>query len=131
MEPKKVITLFDDVPGGESVRSEYEIPEDGVLESGWFRNYRGHEFDLRYSVYVRDQQGRRRSPLVQLGKEYLTGDDDIHDLDLRWPVSDGDTLVIEADNNEPEYLYHANARVSIDYEGGLIGAVRNLIPGGN
>lgn len=123
MEPKRNISLFDDVPTETTVSESYEFPTDATIESLWARNYIGHDFDLRYRAYVEDNRGRNRSLVEHLGKEFLAGDDDEHDLELREEVKAGETLHLEAENVETEYLYHANMRVAVDYEGGLLGTI--------
>mgnify|MGYP000748229633 CR=1 FL=1 len=134
MQGKEPISLFEDVPalnpGSDDekniVEERREIPEDGTIEHIWARNYIGHDFDLRYDFAVR-HNGNERSLLNHQGKEFLTGDDDEHDIPLREEVQEGDEIIIRAWNEETEYLYHANARVSIDYEAGLMGFIEDSL----
>lgn len=126
LQPEKPISLTDDVPGGETVEKRHEFEDDATLEQIWARNYIGHEFDLRYKFRLERQGGRTESLIDHLGKRFLTGDDDIHDPSIRVEVDRGDTLVIQAENDDPDHLYHANARVHVDHEHGLIGVLRNL-----
>lgn len=118
MDNRTPIQLFDDVPGGDSVSVEHDFQEPATVERIWARNYVGHEFDLQYQFLIERNTGRTDSLIDHLGKQFLAGDDDRHDHDLREPVEAGDTLKIVATNEEPQYLYHANAHVTVEYEGG-------------
>lgn len=126
MEKRAVVSLFDDVPGGGSVEQRHTIPQDGTIERVRLRNYIGHEFDLRYKVLVESKDGRERSVFTHLGKRFITGDDDPHDLDVREEVEQGEHLIIRAENDDPDHLYHANAKVSLDYEKGIMGLISGL-----
>lgn len=133
MENRTPIQLFDDVPGGESVSVEHEFQEPATVERVWARNYINQGFDLRYKFLIERDSGRVESLFEHLGKEFLAGDDDRHDHDLREGVEAGDTLKIIANNNEPDHLYHANTHVTVDYEGGsdsgIIAAIKTALGG--
>lgn len=134
MEKREVVSLYDDVPALDTssdsddniVVEKYEMPTDGTIEKAWLRNYIGHDFDLRYDIKIKTKEGRERSLFGHLGKEFITGDDDVHEFDLREELEAGDEIILTAENTETQYLYHANVRVSIDYEKGLIGALGRL-----
>lgn len=127
MEKREPISLFDDVPAGETVEKTHKLEQSGTIEKVWLRNYIGHGFDLRYDVKVK-HNGRWRSLFEHLGKKFITGDDDTHNFDLREEVEKGDIIKIVAENNEQQHLYHANARVIVDYEGGLLGGLLDRLP---
>lgn len=118
MDQRTPIQLFDDVPGGETAHESHKFDHDGTIERLWARNYIGHEFDLRYRFEVESKDGRTRSLINHLSKSFITGDDDEHEYNLREPVEAGETVHIYAENTEPEYLYHANTYLSVDYENG-------------
>ncbi|WP_115863374.1 hypothetical protein [Halorussus litoreus] len=135
MERKAYLSLFEDVPALDPdaeddeqnvVEASMEMEQDGTIEQIWARNYIGHDFDLRYQFLVK-HDGNERSLIDHLGKEFLTGDDDTHDPDLREEVQEGDEIIIRVENTETEYLYHANAAVSVDYEAGLMGFIETVL----
>jgi hypothetical protein len=135
MERREPITLFDDVPALDPESDEdnhvvvetRQFPQDGTIERVWARNYIGHDFDLRYRFRIKNREGRKRNLFRHLGEEFITGDDDERNFDLREPVEAGETLIIEAENDQSDYLYHANCEVVVDYEGGVVGALRAAI----
>jgi len=134
MERKEPISLFEQVPALDPeaddeqnmIEKRRELPQDGTIENIWLRNYVGHGFDLRYDVVV-NHEGNERSLVTHLGKEFITGDDDTRDIDLREEVREGDEIIIRAWNEETEHVYHANASVSVDYEAGLMGFIETVL----
>lgn len=126
MEKRKTISLFDDVAGNSDVTERYEFPESGTIEGAWIRNYPGHGFDVHYEIEIEDRGGRKRSLFNHLGKEFIAGDADTHQFNLREEFEAGETLIISAENNEGSYSYHASARVEADYEGGVMGILGKL-----
>lgn len=135
MERKEVINLHGEVPALDPdadddeqnvIEKRREFPQDGTVEQVWLRNYLGHDFDLRYQVKIL-HNGNERSVFTHLDRKFITGDDDERTFDLREEVQEGDELIIRAWNEEPEFRYHANATVSVDYEAGLMGFIETVI----
>ncbi|WP_158055968.1 hypothetical protein [Halorussus halophilus] len=133
MERQEIVNLFEDVPAYDPesdddahiVEETREIKQDGTIENVWLRNYIGHDFDLRYQVLIKHDKDER-SLFHHLGKEFITGEDDTRNIELREEVQKGDELIVRAENVETDYLYHANASVTIDYQRGLMGLIEEI-----
>lgn len=130
MHDKDPISVIDDVAGGQREEYRHEFERDGHLVHARLRNYVGHEFDVRYYARVEPVDGSAPVNVFRhLGREYITGNNDVYELDFRREVATGDELVVEVENADPDRLYHASAVFEVDYEHGLFERISALLGG--
>lgn len=129
MDSKDPISVIDDIPGGTTEKYRKTFDRPGTIESLRLRNYVGHEFDLRYRPYLLTADGSRINLIKSLGREFVAGNNDIFEVDVRTSFQQDDELVIEVENNDPNRIYHANAIVSVDYAGGGASWIADAIKG--
>jgi hypothetical protein len=94
-----------------------EMERDGTVESVSVRIYQGAENTLRLRVLrVRDGS---QIQIVQLhGKDWIDGDDDVYRWDVSEPVEQGDEVVVQFDNNDPDHPHNYRVNVDVDHSGG-------------
>lgn len=130
MHDKDPISVIDDVPGGATEQYRHTFERAGHITAARLRNYVGHEFDLRYTAWVEPVDGSAPVDLfTPLGKEWISGNNDVYEVDVRREVDVGDELVVEVENADPDRLYHASVVVEVDYEHSLFERVSGFLGG--
>lgn len=120
------ITVVDTINASSTETYEYTFPTDGVITGIEVATYVGQEFDLQYEFRVERQgEGQSYNLLRPLGKAFVAGNGENMRFNSRTQFEEDDVLVVTVTNEEPDYQYHANAKVSVDYRsvGGLLSAV--------
>lgn len=128
------ITFIDDVPADTVKEKSHEFRRSGKLTRLEANTYVNQEFALRYTFRIRRESNTSTNLVEPLGKAYLAGNGEKFDVPLRVDFERGDELVIKVENTtgregNPAYLYHANALVQADYDGGPAGLLSELFGG--
>lgn len=113
--------LAASVAPASTVKVEQPIPRDGTVERVRVRVYAGAELALRITPYVVNEKGQRRDLIVFAGKDYIDGDDDTFEFQVREPVylANGDKLVVSATNTSATYTYDFAVDIEVDFAGGV------------
>lgn len=125
---KKPISVIDDVPPSTTEEYTHVFQQAGTVEHIRFRNYVGHEFDLRYRAYLDKKDGQRIDLIRSLGQAFVSGNNDVYELDVREAFDKDDELVVTAENADAERTYHASAVVEVDYAGGGTSWLAEVLP---
>lgn len=117
---KEAVTFSDQVPAGSTEVLTLTVPEDATVENVALRIYAGAELSLKVRMFVDPVGNTANQPLVEpVGKGHVDGDDDYHEWDLSRSVSEGDEIVVEAENVNSDYAYDYRVNMEIDYASGL------------
>jgi hypothetical protein len=114
--PKEPITVVGEVPPNDSIEKTYEFRQTGEITEVWVSTYVGQEFDLQYRFEMKDLNGNWRNLLNPLEKEFLAGNGELINPEVRREFQAGNELRITVENEESEFTYHSNCMVGIDYE---------------
>lgn len=129
MRTKTPITAVGTVSPSSTESHTHTFNTDATLEGLWCSTYTGHEFDVQYTFELtREATGRTENLLEPLGKEFISGNGENHDMDIRHKVSQGDELTVHIENEDPDYTYHYQARIEWDKAG--VTLFKSLFGGG-
>lgn len=138
------MTVVDDsLPADSRERFVKEFSRPGVITGLTARTYVGEEFYLRYKFeLIRPETGQApvnlsgglTSESGNYGEDYLAGNGDVYEGDLRQPFESGEKLRITVENatgrnGVDPYDYPIAAEVEVDYDGGLVDRLNALIGG--
>jgi hypothetical protein len=106
------------VAAGTTVELTQLIDQAGVIVEHFVRIYDGPETTLQYESFIEDPKGNRMSIIKYASgtgaKNYLDGNDDEFNFQIRVPVRRGDTLVVKV-TNASAFDYDAHASMEVDY----------------
>lgn len=116
-QPRRSFRFADSVNPSSDVELTHKVKEPATVEDLDVRIYRGAELDLHVKPQVK-RDGRRFDLVEYNGKSYVDGDGDHWTFDVSEQVSEGDLLVVQASNVDPDYSLDFAVDMIIDREGG-------------
>lgn len=125
MNDEQPISFVGTTPSDDDTEEIHEFDEDAVITSFKVVTHRGQQYALQnYAYLVRD--GSRTNLWKGLDRQFLAGNGQVYPHDCRFEVSEGDKLILQAENiNTDGYDYHHNITVGIDRETGLFDQIAN------
>jgi len=115
------MALFDDTKDslrlagragpGASDELRHSLEVDATIEEVTVRIYRGAELDLQVTPSVAFDANEGRDSLVPLitfvdgGKQFVDGEGDRWEFPVSVPVTEGDEIVVDVDNTDPDNGY--------------------------
>lgn len=118
---KRPVTFADQVPASSTQKITYDVPKDATIEHAQVRIYQGAELDLQLQIYIDQGEDEGSTDVIRtVGKDYIDGDDDDYPFDLSMPIERGDTLVLEATNNDGSNAYDYRVNMEFERAGGAM-----------
>ena len=129
-ETSEAVSFAERVAPNSETELAYEVSGDATVEQLLIRFYPGQQLDLIVDIYIREKGGERKRPVVNTpGDSSFVGDDDTYEFNLSKPVSEGEELVVVAENTDPQYAYDVRVNAEVDYRGGSVGALYSKLKG--
>jgi hypothetical protein len=126
MEKSEPITMVGVTESDSTTRNEVDFDRSGTITGAKVVTHKGQQYALKSFVRL-ISSGAETTLWRSLDSRYLAGNGQVFDIQTRLPFDKGDTLVIEAQNdNQDGFDYHHNIMVRIDYDeqlGGLLGGL--------
>jgi len=97
-------------PGGDD-ELRHSVQVSATIEEVTVRIYRGAELDVQVTpavAYDADEDRASNIPLITFvdgGKQFVDGDGDRWDFPVSVPVTEGDEIVVEVENQDPDNGY--------------------------
>ena len=122
-----------DVQEGDDTYYTFDFTTDGYITGISASTYVGQQLDLQYRFYLYKEEQNSKINLIQpLDKEFIAGNGETFDFDIRRAFENGDELHVAIENDsvtggDVNREYHANARVFVDYDPSIIDRIRGLL----
>ncbi len=128
MEDEKPFSLIGETPANDQTEKTYEFEHPGVITGALVGTEVGQEYGLKnYAEIIRD--GSQTNLWNALDKEFLAGNGRDYDRDLRLEFSEGDVLVLRAENTA-DHPYHHCIMIDVDLETNLLDKIASALRGG-
>lgn len=117
---KETVQFKTVVTAGTLKTLSYTIKADATVERIFGKFYPGQEGVLHVHPYLR-LNGDRHEELVTYPTgtdQFLSGDDQIYDFAIDFPVNTGDQIMVDADNTLGTYDYTLDITFEVDYMAG-------------
>ena len=117
MEDEQPISFVGTTASGATSEHVHEFEEPSVITRAKVVTHRGQQYALQQdATLIRD--GSRTGLWESVDRDFIAGNGQVFDLPMRFEVTRGDKLVLEAENvNQDGNEYHHNMHVTVDREG--------------
>lgn len=120
MNDEQPISFIGTTGSNSTTKKVEEFDEPGVITRTKCVTHQGQQYALQQKATL----VRNGSPTTlwrPLDKEFIAGNGQVYDLPMRFEFSEGDKLILEAENvNQGGNEYHHNMTVNIDLETGIV-----------
>lgn len=120
--PREPLTVVgEEVVSGNSETFSKQVDTPAVLKGLRIHCYRGQQFDLQYHVKVEKADGERTVNVIDdlAGRNWVGGNGDVYEFDLRRRLESGDRLIVEVENTDSNgYDYTTSLTTQMDWEPG-------------